>query len=134
MSPQRILGVLALALSLAWPATTAAKGSKATWKDSAGHVKGSTPNGHHVAAHEPKAIRAVKPSPNPRVSPTPVARDSRGRIQRSDAARHAFARQTWYPNGRPGWVIDHIKPLACGGVDAPSNMQRQTVGGGEGEG
>jgi hypothetical protein len=24
-------------------------------------------------------------------------------------------------------VIDHIKPLACGGVDAPSNMQWQTI-------
>jgi len=36
---------------------------------------------------------------------------------------HAFARQTGYPNGRPGYVIDHIKPLACGGVDARSNMQ-----------
>jgi hypothetical protein len=24
-------------------------------------------------------------------------------------------------------VIDHIKPLACGGLDAPSNMQWQTV-------
>jgi hypothetical protein len=25
-----------------------------------------------------------------------------------------------------GYVIDHIKPLACGGADAPSNMQWQT--------
>jgi hypothetical protein len=41
--------------------------------------------------------------------------------------RHAFARQTGYPNGRPGYVIDHIKPLACGGADALSNMQWQTV-------
>jgi hypothetical protein len=24
-------------------------------------------------------------------------------------------------------VVDHIKPLACGGVDAPSNMQWQTI-------
>jgi hypothetical protein len=56
-----------------------------------------------------------------------IARDERGRIQRSAAARHAFARQTGYPNGRPGYVIDHIKPLACGGADAPSNMQWQTV-------
>ena len=32
-----------------------------------------------------------------------------------------------YPNGGPGYVIDHIVPLACGGVDAPSNMQWQTV-------
>lgn len=26
-----------------------------------------------------------------------------------------------------GYVIDHIVPLACGGEDAPSNMQWQTV-------
>ena len=25
-----------------------------------------------------------------------------------------------------GYIIDHIKPLACGGVDAASNMQWQT--------
>lgn len=25
-----------------------------------------------------------------------------------------------------GWVIDHVKPLACGGEDAPTNMQWQT--------
>ena len=54
-------------------------------------------------------------------------RDEKGRIQRSAAARHAFARQTGYPNGRPGYVIDHIVPLACGGADAPTNMQWQTV-------
>jgi hypothetical protein len=32
-----------------------------------------------------------------------------------------------YPHGRPGYVIDHIVPLACGGADAPSNMQWQTI-------
>jgi hypothetical protein len=26
----------------------------------------------------------------------------------------------------PGYVIDHIKALACGGADDPSNMQWQT--------
>jgi len=26
----------------------------------------------------------------------------------------------------PGYVIDHIQPLACGGEDAPANMQWQT--------
>ena len=26
-----------------------------------------------------------------------------------------------------GWVKDHIVPLACGGPDAPSNMQWQTI-------
>jgi hypothetical protein len=35
--------------------------------------------------------------------------------------------QTGYPHGRPGYVIDHVVPLACGGADAPSNMQWQTT-------
>jgi hypothetical protein len=27
----------------------------------------------------------------------------------------------------PGYIKDHIVPLACGGPDAPSNMQWQTI-------
>jgi hypothetical protein len=27
----------------------------------------------------------------------------------------------------PGYVIDHIVPLACNGADSPSNMQWQTI-------
>jgi hypothetical protein len=53
-------------------------------------------------------------------------RDSRGRIRRSQTARHDFMRATGYPRGRPGYIIDHVVPLACGGADAPSNMQWQT--------
>lgn len=26
----------------------------------------------------------------------------------------------------PGYIIDHVKPLACGGADSPINMQWQT--------
>jgi hypothetical protein len=26
-----------------------------------------------------------------------------------------------------GYVIDHVKPLACGGADRPENMQWQTL-------
>lgn len=34
---------------------------------------------------------------------------------------------TGKPRGScPGYVVDHVTPLACGGVDAPSNMQWQT--------
>jgi hypothetical protein len=39
--------------------------------------------------------------------------------------------QTGYPHGRPGYVVDHIVPLACGGADAPSNMQWQSVADGK---
>lgn len=49
-------------------------------------------------------------------------------IQRSEAARAEFMRRTGYAHGRPGYVVDHVIPLACGGADAPSNMQWQTVG------
>lgn len=56
-----------------------------------------------------------------------TARDDHGRISRSEAARREFMRLTGYPKGRHGYVIDHVIPLACGGADAPGNMQWQTV-------
>jgi hypothetical protein len=62
-----------------------------------------------------------------------VQRDSHGRIKRSTAAKDAFKRQHPCPStGRssgacPGYVIDHVKALECGGADDPSNMQWQTV-------
>jgi hypothetical protein len=55
-----------------------------------------------------------------------VPRDTRGRIKRDPNARYSFMKQTGYPHGRPGYVIDHIKPLKKGGCDCPSNMQWQT--------
>jgi hypothetical protein len=55
-----------------------------------------------------------------------VARDSRGRIARSSAARHKFEEETGHPNGWPGHVIDHNIALKRGGADDPSNMQWQT--------
>jgi hypothetical protein len=55
-----------------------------------------------------------------------VARTSHGRIARSAKARRDFERKSGYPHGRPGYVIDHVIPLAIGGADAPGNMQWQT--------
>jgi hypothetical protein len=55
-----------------------------------------------------------------------MARDNHGRIERSAAARRDFEKMTGYPNGRPGYVIDHIIALKRGGADNPSNMQWQT--------
>jgi hypothetical protein len=52
---------------------------------------------------------------------------------RSMAARQEFKNfhpcpSTGQTHGRcPGWIIDHIEALACGGADSPSNMQWQTV-------
>ena len=62
-----------------------------------------------------------------------VARNKHGRIKRSSAAKHAFERQHPCPStgkrsGRcPSYVVDHVRPLECGGADAPSNMQWQTI-------
>jgi hypothetical protein len=53
-------------------------------------------------------------------------RDKHGKIVRGKDAKKGFERATGFPNGRPGYIIDHINPLACGGADLPSNMQWQT--------
>ena len=103
------------------------------------HVKEYTrKDGTKVKAHDRAAPKSKQPdAPRPaqtkeeKHASTPavvtVARDADGRIRRSASARHAFEVQTGYPHGRPGYVIDHIKPLACGGADDPSNMQWQTI-------
>lgn len=62
-----------------------------------------------------------------------IVRDHRGRIARSNTARHAFARAQACPStGQhrlpcPGYRIDHIVPLKRCGVDAPENMQWLTI-------
>lgn len=137
MNLKRVVVALGLALSFVIAPTalhvfdtTIAAAQKKTV-----HVKEYTrKDGTVVHAHERKApekhgTASTGSTTNATTTQTPasVARDERGRIQRSEAARHAFARKTGYPNGRPGWIIDHIVPLACGGADAPSNMQWQTV-------
>ena len=62
---------------------------------------------------------------------------SNGRIKRSTAAKDAFKREQPCPStGRgsgscPGYVIDHVNPLECGGADALSYMQWQTIADGK---
>jgi hypothetical protein len=62
-----------------------------------------------------------------------VQRDKHGKIKRSSSAKAAFERQSPCPStgktrGKcPGYVVDHINALECGGADAPSNMQWQTT-------
>jgi hypothetical protein len=66
-----------------------------------------------------------------------ITRDSDGRIHRSKAAKAAFQRDHPCPangstrGGCPGYVIDHVAPLECGGPDAPFNMQWQTIADGK---
>src|SRR5450830_1533141 len=62
------------------------------------------------------------------------------RIKRSQSAKVEFKYQHPCPatgarkGPCKGHVIDHIKPLTCGGSDAPNNMQWQTVADGNCEG
>lgn len=55
------------------------------------------------------------------------------RIKRSQSAKVEFKASHPCPdNGArkgpcKGHIIDHINPLACGGADAPFNMQWQTI-------
>jgi hypothetical protein len=48
------------------------------------------------------------------------------RIKRSPGARHEPTRQTVDPHGRKDYRLEHDVPLACGGADAPPNVQGQT--------
>lgn len=115
------------------------KGSSTKTSTSSGdktvHVKGYyRKDGTYVEGHERRApgtaTQTTRSSGNdsPSTYSSTQPRDSHGRFVRSEAARDAFMRQTGYPHGRPGYVVDHIVPLACGGADSPSNMQWQTMG------
>lgn len=52
---------------------------------------------------------------------------------RSPQQRAAFVKQNPCPANQqtrgscPGYIVDHIIPLDCGGPDHPSNMQWQTI-------
>lgn len=54
-------------------------------------------------------------------------------VKRSKSERAAFHRENPCPsNGQrrgacPGYIVDHVVALACGGLDRPSNMQWQTI-------
>jgi hypothetical protein len=74
------------------------------------------------------ATFAASAQVDPRFCGAP-ARNADGSIKRSTAAKAAFVRMHPCPaNGQvtgacPGWSVDHVIPLACGGCDAPQNMQ-----------
>jgi hypothetical protein len=72
--------------------------------------------------------QAIKQS----IDSTTIKRDENGRIVRSETAKDDFKSSNPCPsNGHrsgscPGYVIDHIMPLACGGADDKTNMQWQS--------
>ncbi len=96
------------------PATHAATHT-ATHAASHAHV-------HHGGAHS----GGTKAAPG-------VARDSHGRIARSEEQKDAFKHSHPCPStGKsscacPGYTVDHIVPLKRGGADRPENMQWQTT-------
>lgn len=75
----------------------------------------------------------VNGSRPPPVVGDPNARNANGEINRSSAARNEFVRSNPCPATRrttgkcPGYHVDHIVPLACGGPDSPKNMQWLTA-------
>ena len=62
------------------------------------------------------------------------AKSHHGKIHRSAAARDQFMRQSGFPHGRKGYVVDHKIALACGGADEPGEHAMANEGGSEGEG
>ena len=67
------------------------------------------------------------------ISAISISNGTGARIKRDHKAVAEFKRSspcpsTGKPRGAcPGWVVDHRTALACGGSDAPANMQWQTV-------
>ena len=55
-----------------------------------------------------------------------VRKAASGLLARSSASLLEFRVRYGFKKGRPGFVIDHMFPLACGGCDVPWNMAWQT--------
>jgi hypothetical protein len=108
----RRLAIGAIVCSLAAPAFASS------------HSSGS--NSSHSTSSKSKSKSKSK-SRTAQHKSSSAKRGANGKIARNEAAKHQFEVQTGYPHGRPGYVVDHIKPLACGGADVPSNMQWQTI-------
>ena len=140
-----------LAASLAFAPIAMASGHGGSHSGSHSHSSGSHSHSgasHNKGSHSSHASHAhsshAKLSTTPSKASTPqsthhkstyaqgVARDSHGKIARSQKAKDDFKHQHPCPStGKssgacPGYVIDHVKPLKRGGEDKPSNMQWQT--------
>ena len=110
-APMRtMLAFLAVALLFAAPAHAARP------RGSSHGSYHSHDRAHHYRTHSGHTKRYAYGAP----------RDKHGRIKRSSEEKKKFERESGYPHGRPGYVVDHIIPLSEGGMDDPSNMQWQT--------
>ena len=110
----------------------------------AGTALHETTNGASTSSHSshPTGISSYTPYNKDHLafgypSHPSVQYDKHGKIKRSKSAKNEFKREHSCPaNGHtsgscPGYVIDHVQPLECGGADAPTNMQWQTVAAGK---
>jgi hypothetical protein len=151
----RFVGLLLLTLGLlATPTISEARGTRTTHSPRSSTSRAGTSRSVHVrsyvrrdgtpvSAHTrgaprirragathattPRVRTTARPASHGKSRGATVGHTAKGRLARSETAKRAFESQTGYPHGRPGYVVDHIRPLACGGADAPSNMQWQTV-------
>jgi hypothetical protein len=94
------------------------------------HAASNTVHGSSSAAHSSSPTNYT---PTSKRAAQGVARDSHGRIARSEKAKDDFKHSHPCPStGKgsgacPGYVIDHVQALKHGGADRPNNMQWETV-------
>ncbi len=123
---KRAVRCLTLILAILLPFDLAAqKGSSSSGSRPSSSRSSTSPKSKAAKPAKAKSVR-VKASSLPRKSNV-AARNGNGHINRSASARKEFMKDSGYPKGRKGYVVDHIVPLECGGADVPSNMQWQTV-------
>jgi 5-methylcytosine-specific restriction endonuclease McrA len=138
----RILGLAVIALTLGSAGTDSAAARSVYihgyTRSNGSHVHGytrSTSGGRSARSH---SISSWSPgsdvgSDRRRSTAATATPEHHVMVHRSAAARDEFKREhrcpsTGRPRGAcPNYVIDHIKPLAVGGADTPSNMQWQTI-------
>jgi hypothetical protein len=75
------------------------------------------------SSRSPSALQSTRSTSSiPKKSTTGSAGRANREIKRSATAPPEFMQQTGFPKGRKGYTVDHVVPLKCGGLDAPSNM------------
>jgi hypothetical protein len=105
--------------------------------------KSSSHSSHHSTpkagkVHDSRGSHSYTPYKKNHLAPgyaphSSVQYDKHGKIKRSESAKNDFKHQHPCPansnrSGKcPGFVVDHVRPLECGGADSPNNMQWQTV-------